>query len=491
VQRIKVSDAVWRLLLQDRLNADSYLSCLQQECDCSVAVDRNDPCVKVSGTVEQVRRAEDWLEWLHGKCTTAQVHLPSHVKWPQAVARKAEGSALGVKVALVRERDGWIASVDGLKAEVKRAVETLNSEALKATPMDANTQWIEVADSVWKLLLQGSHLRDLQEDCKCNIVVDHDSPWIMVNGTEHQAETVQISVMQLLDKCENTRARPQNNVKSSEEPAKLPRNSNGRLRARDRGKKNVDGHKDWIDSGAHNAEVRAGTPTTAASMPSTLGSLSPNDSLNSMHESARAGARTPSDFGQFSPREMQTYPPEQAWSSSNDAWAGNWAPDGNYYASSGYAPDGNYMAAYNDPASACYFAPMPNATNSSPSGGGVNVSMPRPAARGTQAAVSSARRARIRNTALPSAERGDQHLEKPGKPQPREARHSHGDAGANSLATRLAQQFPGARIHIGAPEQEPLRPEKPPEKPKTAPTAPETMESKMRKLQELLSSSRR
>lgn len=62
------------------------------------------------------------------------------------------------------------------------------------------------------------------------------------------------------------------------------------------------------------------------------------------------------------------------------------------------------------------------------------------------------------------------------------------DKGANSLAARLAQEFPSARIIIGAPDsqasQEPRAPREVAVAP--APPAQDDLDSKMRRLQELL-----
>jgi len=62
------------------------------------------------------------------------------------------------------------------------------------------------------------------------------------------------------------------------------------------------------------------------------------------------------------------------------------------------------------------------------------------------------------------------------------------DDDAKKLASRLAQQFTGARIQVGAPDCQ--EPPAPPRKQEKAKEAPDTMEGKMRKLQDLLQKGR-
>lgn len=78
-------------------------------------------------------------------------------------------------------------------------------------------------------------------------------------------------------------------------------------------------------------------------------------------------------------------------------------------------------------------------------------------------------------------------VQQPPHPTPK-SRATREDDDAKKLASRLAQQFPSARIIVGAPDcQEPPAPARKQEKKKEA---PDTMECKMRKLQDLLQKGR-
>lgn len=78
-------------------------------------------------------------------------------------------------------------------------------------------------------------------------------------------------------------------------------------------------------------------------------------------------------------------------------------------------------------------------------------------------------------------------VQQPSQPTPK-SRAKQEDDDAKKLASRLAQQFPSARIIVGAPDcQEPPATARKQEKAKEA---PDTMEGKMRKLQDLLQKGR-
>merc|ERR1719272_2080786 len=139
----------------------------------------------------------------------------------------------------------------------------------------------------------------------------------------------------------------------------------------------------------------------------------------------------------------------------------------------------NFVEDYNAQESPCYFAPMPNLSQ-------IGFAMPEETFHGVQQLpvtplhgdsleASPARgRHRIRNAA---------HGKESQCPATQEIRSKKPSGqrgeGANSLAAQLAQQFPGAKIHIGAPEPREQPPATPPAAQQAAPAAaaPDDMQS--------------
>jgi len=464
-KQICVVDAVWRVLLQGRKSADSHLSRLQKSCDCSVTVDRTEPKIRVVGTSQQVECAEASLRRLGDLCETAKVKLPSHVKWPQAIATRAEGSGSGVKVELRREGGGFTAHVEGLSAEVRRAVEMINAEAQKAALPSGEGHWIEVADSVWKLLLQGSgsagsSLSHLEEECGCSVTVDCTSPWIMVNGTELQTEKAQTLLWQLLDTCDSSNAQAAHAKSTCDSSNAGP---SGQAKApRNRRRGNRSGHVD-----THEEQAK---PTVVPNIVVARRLASPDSS-------------TPSEEAPKLPRygrgdsSSSTTP-----NSVREQWPGSPSTGGSDFASD-YTGNGGAMSpdampfivdstGQNNP---YYFAQM-----------GMNGS----AYYGAENSAGWYSGQQWPNT--PGELAGRQLLNAANGGSQRQAGSALADKGGKSMAARLAEEFPSARIIIGAPDSQ----EAPAPPPPPLPQKPEVqangdgLECKMRKLQDLLAQGR-
>jgi hypothetical protein len=119
---------------------------------------------------------------------------------------------------------------------------------------DLCAQWIEVADNVWRVLLQSQksekgYLCRMQEETGCSILVDPHTPRIRLAGSTKEAEAAQFWLWQLYDKCETSEAPT---------PAKEKGSDKGRYNA----KQDVGSDKDVIaksrDVGSSRRDNNAG-----------------------------------------------------------------------------------------------------------------------------------------------------------------------------------------------------------------------------------------
>jgi len=391
---------------------------------------------------------------------------------------------------------------------------------------DLCVQWIDIADSVWAVLLSSqdsgsSHVSRLQDETHCSIVVDRDRPRIQVAGSTRQTEQAQMWLLQLSDKCQSSQVSLPSHVKSPKSLASrlesagscirvsVERNQSGFMAHISGLATEVQRAIDMVNSEALPSPTRTDASTSIGSVNRTP-SLSLTSPTDSPHEDIRKGRQTPSDWGGSTPRGLRDDSselsqvespklgatldspkcspkrilpprPQEAPSmpESTEVSYGSTAPassssdisySGAYPGMMNICPDVMpFMpgAENHHVAGSCYFMPMPMI----PLGMGATAQFPQ--------------MMHYSGEMFPHGfSNGNPFCQEPHL-QGSQGSPSKEDEGAKSLAARLAEKFPSARIHIGAPDAQ----EPPAVQEKKQPI--DGLEAKMRRLRELLGESKR
>jgi hypothetical protein len=275
------------------------------------------------------------------------------------------------------------------------------------------------------------------------MTVDQNSPWVLINGSDSHIEQAQTLLWQLLDDCDSKSAKAKQNRKR--------RSKDVRLEGADHQPKEP--MQRIVSSKCQEAAKLQASVKADDHHPSNFGCFTPP--LPDQVQSVSSKSTTPTSVkGHMLPTSPSTVGSTLGSPVADCAGACGFSADTQPfrpYSAGGVVQDMQAFRPYcgNQPA-ACFFTPMPMQA-SYPM---MSPPMDAPARRGLL----------------------DNQQQDIGVP-------SREDEGAQSMAARLAQEFPSARIIIGAPDAQ--EPSAPPPKKKT-----ENLNSKMRQLQALLAEGR-
>jgi hypothetical protein len=458
----------------------------------------------------------------------AEVRLPLERDVFELLCRRKKSRLLGIeqtcRARCVLDKNGQSVRIFGNACAVAAARRMVE---------DLCVHWIDIADSVWAVLLGshdtvGSYVSRLQEETKCSIVVDDECPRIQVAGTSKQTEQAQLWLLQLSDKCEYAEVPLPSHVKSPKALTHRIESSGSCIRitvSKEKGglmahisglSSEVQRAVDMFHSEALPSPTRTDASTSLGSLNRTpsLTLTSPTDSPH--EEDMRKGRRTPSDWGGSTPRGLRDDSSERSCMASASAdkalesprslqkrklpprpleppstpdsthisfgstmpehSSANSSYGGGYHSMSNLSPNViPFMpgAENHHVAGSCYFVPMPaTPVNVVPLGMGSVGQFPMPL---MQCSGEVFGQCGFSN----DSSMGDESSLQVSQGLP-----SKEDEGAKSLAARLAEKFPSARIIIGAPDAQ----EPPAAKEEKQP--PDGLEAKMRRLRDLLTESK-